>query len=131
MQKEKIFEYVKNKFGSDPEYLWKKYPDYAVFRNRKNHKWYAILMKVSKEKLGFFESGSVDILNVKCDPLMISDLINKTGFLPAYHMNKEHWISIMIGSPNIPESDILNLIFLSYDIVNQKNKRFRDQRECF
>lgn len=31
MRREDIFEYVKEKYQTDPEYLWKKYPNYAYY----------------------------------------------------------------------------------------------------
>lgn len=31
MQREEIFQYVKNQYGTEPEYLWKDNPDAAVF----------------------------------------------------------------------------------------------------
>lgn len=34
--KDEIFKYAKENFGSEPEFLWQKYPDYAVLRSKKN-----------------------------------------------------------------------------------------------
>ena len=45
-----IFEYVKEKYNTEPEYLWAKYPNYAVLRHKENQKWYAIIMDIEKEK---------------------------------------------------------------------------------
>ena len=33
------------------------------------------------------------------EPLMIGPCATKPGVLPAYHMNKEHWITILLDSP--------------------------------
>lgn len=118
MLREEIFEYVKENFGSEPEYLWKKAPNYAVLRNRKNNKWYAIIMDISKEKLGAIGDEKIDIINIKCDPLLIGSLLKQQGFYKAYHMNKEHWITIDISDESISREEILDLINLSYDIVN-------------
>ena len=43
-------------------------------------------------------------------------LRGQRGILPAYHMNKEHWITIVLDSP-FPEEEIYNLINLSYDLT--------------
>ena len=67
MKREEIFQYVKEQYGTEPEYLWKKDPDSAVLRH-KNGKWYAIIMAVEKKILGLEEDGNIDILDVKCDP---------------------------------------------------------------
>ena len=64
MNKEEIFEYVQKQYGTVPEYLWSKLPDSAVLRH-KNGKWYAVLMRVEKSKLGLDGDGTVDILGCK------------------------------------------------------------------
>ena len=34
MKREEIFQYVKEQYGTEPEYLWKKDPDSAVLRHK-------------------------------------------------------------------------------------------------
>ena len=67
MKREEIFQYVKEQYGTEPEYLWKKDPDSAVLRH-KNGKWYAVFMTVEKSKLGLEGNDLVAIMDVKCDP---------------------------------------------------------------
>ncbi len=81
--RESILAYGKEKYQSEAEYLWKDTPDAAVLRHRDNQKWYALVMKVSRTRLGLCEEGEVDILNVKCDPDMVMMLQGTKGFLPA------------------------------------------------
>ena len=57
MKREEIFEYVKNQYGTVPEYLWETSPKSAVLRH-KNGKWYAVLMQVEKSRLGLEEAVS-------------------------------------------------------------------------
>ena len=114
-----IFEFAKKKFDSKPEYLWRKFPDVAILRNNKNKKWYAVIMKVAKRKLGIDEIGDTQIINLKLDPIMISSLISKEGFYPAYHMNKEHWVSIDLNNKKLIGDEVLSLIQLSFEIVNK------------
>ncbi len=113
-----IFEFAEKNFDSKPEYLWRKFPDVAILRNNKNKKWYAVIMKVAKKKLGIDEVGDTKILNLKLAPIMISSLINKEGFYPAYHMNKEHWMSIDLNNKKLIGDEILSLIRLSFEIVD-------------
>ena len=63
MKREEIFRYVKEQYGTEPEYLWKKDPDSAVLRH-KSGKWYAIIMAVEKKTLGLEEDGKIDILDM-------------------------------------------------------------------
>ena len=101
MKREEIFEYVKKQYGTIPEYLWKSSPESAILRHE-NGKWYAAILRVEKSKLGLKEEGSVDIINVKCEPDMVGLLTQTYGFLPGYHMNKKYWITILLdGSVSV------------------------------
>ena len=95
MTKEAIYQYVKEQYGTTPEHLWKRDPKSAVLRH-KNGKWYAVFMNVDKNKLGIPEEGSVDIMNVKCNPELNGFIARTYGIMPGYHMNKAHWISVSI-----------------------------------
>ena len=114
--REEILSYVKKKFNTEPDYPWAKYPNYTVLRHKKNGKWYGLIMNVPRIKLGLTGKGSVEILNLKCDPELNSLLRSQEGVLPAYHMNKEHWITIVLNR-YFPKEDIYNLINLSYDLT--------------
>lgn len=116
MNREEIFEYVKKQYGTLPEYLWSSSPDSAVLRH-KNGKWYAVIMNVEKSKLGLDGNGTVEIMDVKCDPEMTGIIIQTYGFLPGYHMNKQHWITILLDG-TVGESKILDFLDMSYDLID-------------
>lgn len=58
----------------------------------------------------------IDVLNIKCDPMMIGSLRMKEGFFPAYHMNKENWISILLDG-TVSADEIKPLLELSYQLT--------------
>lgn len=117
--RKEVLEYVEKKYNVKAEYPWMKSPEYAVLRHSDNNKWFALVMDISKEKLGINEQELVDVINVKCDPTLIGSLRLKEGFFAAYHMNKEHWITIILDrTVNIDE--IYELIDLSYDLTKKK-----------
>ncbi len=74
------------------------------------------MLVVEKNKLGIDSDDRVDILDVKCDPILIGSLIQNEGYFPAYHMNKTHWITILLDG-SVPKEEIFNLIDLSYDLT--------------
>lgn len=121
-QRERITEYIKETYDTDPEYLWESDPKSAIFRHKGSKKWYALVMNISKEKLGLAESEHADVLNVKCDPLMLGSLLMENGFFPAYHMNKNSWVSVILDN-SVPDDKICFLIGLSYNSVTPKRKR--------
>ena len=114
--RDKVFNYVKETFGTSPEYLWQNTPDTAVLRHSENKKWYAIIMDISKRKLGIDSDEFVDIINVKCDPILISSLINNDGYFRAYHMNKTNWITVLLDG-TIDLEKIISLINFSYELT--------------
>ncbi len=119
MTRQEIFTYVKTKYRTDPDYPWSD-PN-AVLRHTKSRKWYGLVMEVGRDRLGLPGSGTVDILNVKCDPALGGFLRTREGFHPAYHMNKEKWLTIRLDG-SVPEEEIKNLIDLSYDLTAEKKK---------
>ena len=116
--KDAILRYAGEQYGSQPEYLWKKYPGYAVLRHQGHAKWYAVMMNVEKSKLGLDGGGMVDILDVKCDKVLIGSLLDNKGFLPAYHMNKANWISVLLDG-SVSTEEITLLLDMSYQLTGK------------
>lgn len=115
----KVFEYVKENYGTNPEYLWAKTPEYAVLRRDDNSKWYAAVMNIPKRYLGIDSDEITDIIDVKCDKLMLGSLLMSDGFYPAWHMNKNCWITAMLDG-SVSESMIFGLIDMSFKLAGKK-----------
>ncbi len=120
----KITEYIRKKYGAEPERLWLRWPDYTVFRHADNEKWFGIIMDVSRERLGLCGKGPVDIINVKIpDPRLIELLIHKEGYLRGYHQSKGNWLSILLDG-SVPEKEIAALVDMSFmATASAKEKR--------
>ena len=114
-----IFDYVAKRYETQPEYLWQDSPQYAVLRNKRNAKWYAIVMNVAKEKLGLHSQEIIDIINIQCDPIFIGSLLKESGYVKAYHMNKEKWITVFLDG-TVPLEEIKSMIDFSYEITDKK-----------
>ncbi len=119
MSRQEIFRWVKRQYGTEPDYPWQ--DDNAVLRHRKNRKWYGLIMGVGRHGLGLSGEGEAEVLNVKCDPELIGALRTQPGFLPAYHMNKAQWISILLDG-TVPEKEIRNLLDMSYGLTEPKKR---------
>lgn len=117
-----VFRYAAEQYGTLPEYPWARLPDHAVLRRQNNRKWFALLMPVGRDKLGLPGDGMVDVLNVKCDPLLTGALRREPGILPAYHMNKDKWISVLLDG-TVPQEEIFRLIDLSYQLTGAAARR--------
>ena len=118
--KDAVFTYIKKKYKVSPEFPWKRYPDNAVFRHSDNNKWFALVMEVGGDKLGVNNADYIPVINVKIDDMFLRDmLIRQAGIIPAYHMNKEHWITILLDG-TVQKQTICDLIDISYDLTNKK-----------
>ena len=116
MERSELFEWVKETYGTAPEYPWNDWN--AVLRHAESKKWYAVILEVSVQKLGLAGNQIIDILNVKSDPLLIGSLRSKQGYFPAYHMNKEKWVSIALDG-SVPDDEIKNLLDMSYKLTRK------------
>ena len=125
-QRERITQYIQDTYGTEAEYLWADSPDSAVFRHPASRKWYAIIMGALPERLDLPAGRTLDVMNVKCSTIMIGSLLATKGFLPAYHMNKNHWISIVLDN-SVSDDQIIPLLELSYDSVAPKRRKKRPQ----
>lgn len=121
MNRTQVFEYIAKQYGVEPEYLWARTPNCAIFRHSINRKWFAAVLDVTGNKLGLSSNYLVDTLLLKCDPILKSSLINSETIFPGYHMNKEHWITVLLSS-QIKKEKVCNLIDLSYNLTKQGAK---------
>ena len=121
-QLDELFVYAKDYLGSEPEYLWDSYPDACVLRHQDNKKWHAVIMHISRSKLGLSGEDIVDILDVKCDPQLLGSMLGKEGCHPAYHMNKSHWLTVRLDG-TVPFDEIVGLLEMSYNITKKKLTR--------
>jgi len=108
MNKEEIIEYcltLKNTYKDCP---FSDDFESVTMKHCENKKWFALLMNVN-ERL---------YLNIKTDP-NYSDILRNTYdyIIPAYHMNKEHWNTIILDG-TIPDETIKCMIAESYDLVS-------------
>ena len=112
-----VIDYCNNKYGENHVNPFKKHPDILAMVNEKN-KWYALFLDVEYNKLNknIDITTKVKILNLKYPTDNISDIIDNQNIFPAYHMNKKHWISIVLDK-NIKMETIKKLIDISYSLV--------------
>jgi len=123
--KDWLTDYILNAYGVAPDYPFAASPETAAFRNPGNKKWFALLMgRLPKKFLGINDDGQADILNLKCDPVMTFSLIDNQKIFRAYHMNKEHWISVPLDGP-ISTDELAFLVDMSYRLVEKTGKKRR------
>lgn len=119
MERDELFLWAKETYGTEPDYPWNDWN--AVLRHSENQKWYSVILEVNTKKLGLSDDRMTDVVNVKCDPALIGSLRNREEYFPAYHMNKENWLSILLDGA-VPRDEIQKLITLSYELTSTGKK---------
>jgi len=110
-----LIKYVKEEYEVKPEYLWGDSPNTFVFKH-KEAKWFGIVMDIPYNKIGIDSKEIVYVLNVKVPTEEIPNLLKISGIVPAYHMNKKYWISILLDG-SVDLKIITNLINTSYELT--------------
>ncbi len=144
VQTERLAASIESLYGDRPEHLFEKYPEIAVFRDQRVKKWYSAVMAVSAGQLQtkkqtdkqkavkepeteqnqpavnpadrYDAKASVEIMNLKLAPENVERLQKVPGYYPAYHMNKKHWITVLLDG-TLPDEDILALIAESHTLA--------------
>lgn len=118
MRKQEFFKYCYDEYGVTPDYPFENDFETAVLRHIDNHKWFALLMHISRRKLGVDSDEIIDVVNLKLPIEMFGSFDASDGVYPAYHMNKLHWISVSL--PDTPNDVIQFLLNASFESTKAK-----------
>ena len=121
MTKQSFFDLCLSLYSTAPDYPFDEDFETAVLRHTDNRKWYAIVMKVSRRKFGFDSDGVIDVVNLKLPTEMFGSFGAADGVYPAYHMNKLHWISVLL--PDTPDDVVQFLVNVGVEATKWVNKR--------
>ena len=122
MNREELEAYILNHYSTEPDYPWADTPRAAVFRHASNRKWFALVTEVPRDKLGLAGTEKLDIVNFKCDPVLIASLRGETGIFPAYHMNKTHWNTVDVNG-GLEEETLRGMIDHSWELTAPRERR--------
>lgn len=114
--REEVFAFVEDEYGVVPDYPWPKTPDHAVMRHPLNRKWFAVALLVRRDVLGLPGEGNIDVLNVKCEEVMLASFLTRPGIFPGYHMSKGKWLTILLDG-TVPLDEICMMIRMSYNLT--------------
>ena len=120
MTKQEFFSYCLNTYSTSPDYPFDEDFETAVLRHADNRKWYALVMKVSRRKFGFESDEVIDVVNLKIPTEMFGSFGASEGVYPAYHMNKLHWVSVLL--PDASDDVVQFLVNVSFEATKSKTK---------
>ncbi|MBR3880302.1 MAG: MmcQ/YjbR family DNA-binding protein [Mailhella sp.] len=124
MKREELFKYAFEAWGVLPDHPFRQFPECAVLRHGVDGKWFAVVMPVPFDRLDASKRGEsdiVDVVNLKCQPPLVTMFLEREGVFPAYHMNRRHWVSIVLDS-SFPGEELFELLSLSRKLTAGKRR---------
>lgn len=121
MTRQAFLDYCLDTYGTAADYPFDEDFETAVFRHANNRKWYAIMMRVPRRKFGIDSDEMVDVVNLKLPLEMFGSFGAADGVYPAYHMNKVHWISVLL--PDAADDLVEFLVSASYEATREKKQK--------
>lgn len=125
MIKQEFLRYCLDMYGTSPDYPFDENFETAVLRHTSNKKWFALVMRVSRRKFGLNSDEVIDVVNLKLPTEMFGSFGAMDGVYPAYHMNKLHWISVLL--PEAPDDVVRFLVSVSFEATKGKHKPQNDR----
>lgn len=121
-----ICEEIRKNYAMKEARPWRDLPEYITFSDPETGKWFALFMTIGKDKLGLPVglpgTENIDILDVKAAPDFILLMAGRDGILPAYHMNRRNWITVLLDG-SVKTEQVLDLIDASYRIVTDSPRK--------
>lgn len=114
----RIIDHIRNTYGDELEFLWRKFPENAIVRRRDKKKWYAALLVVPRFKLTGDSEERVEILNLRVCPDDLEHLVDNRSRFPGYHMNKKNWATFCLDG-SIPFDELTTRLETSYRLVRK------------
>ena len=125
--REAMLRYALESYGTEPDCPFAGDTDSLVLRHEGTGKWFALLMRVKKSALGLGGEERIDVMNVKVDPALAVSLREREGILPAYHMNKERWVSVLLNG-SVPMPLACALMDMSFEATLGMKRRSKAGR---
>lgn len=118
MTKQEFINHCINAYGTVPDFPFEDDFVTTALRHTDTRKWYALVMHVSRRKFGQENDERVDVVNLKMPVEMFGSFGPAEGVYPAYHMNKLHWISVLLS--DAPDGLIQFLTNVSFETTKKK-----------
>ncbi|MBO5312658.1 MAG: MmcQ/YjbR family DNA-binding protein [Clostridia bacterium] len=122
MNRLELEDLIRSSFGVVADYPFEEDFTTGVFRHKDNKKWFAIAMRIPKKRLGLDGDEVVDIVNLKCGEELCSSLWQEPGFFPAYHMNKTHWVSVLLNG-EAEDDAVIFALNVSFELTSKKKRQ--------
>ncbi|EHI73520.1 Uncharacterized protein conserved in bacteria [Streptococcus criceti] len=103
--KRELLDWLVDLTGAEEAYPFtrEKSKDTPVIRHRRNQKMLALVTQ---------KDGKL-LLNLKLQPEQVEMMMDTKGVIPAYHMNKKHWLSVLVNETELSEPELEAMVLES------------------
>lgn len=133
-QYERMAELIFKRYGVKPDFPWREFPKYEVFRHPDNRKWFGLIMNIPPKRLyekhpsekgrlpaSILDKKEIYILDLKMPGAEVPELDKREGIFPGYHMDAKYWISVLLEDI-LQDSFIMKLVEQSYDLTLKEDR---------
>lgn len=110
-----VIDYITKKYNDELEFLWEKFDNNAIWRNKKNNKWYGLILTIPENKLGFDSEREIEIIDLRYEKDKVDEVVDNVNIFKGYHMNKNSWITIKLDY-SIDNKSLFKFIDDSYEL---------------
>ena len=123
-QTNRITAEIARRYGEKPDFPWEE--NFGVFRFPENRKWYGLIMDIPLKKLTHDDADEelVNVMNLKINGPSPEELFCRPGIYPAYHMNHQKWLSVLLND-TLSDEEVLGLIDASRQSILPKKKSLK------
>ena len=131
-QSNRIAARIFEQYGDRPDFPWKKFPHYGVFRHQATRKWYGLIMNIPPARLygrdplqrlrlqqSIAARPEIEILNLKMPANEIAAINTTDGIFPGYHLNAKYWVSVLLEDV-LPDDRNMELTGTSYAVTSPR-----------
>lgn len=123
-QTAEVMTYARETYGDEPEFLWEKLSDSAILRRKDSQKWYAVLMPLSKRKLGLPSDEIAEIIDLRIHPSQMAGTVDNARYFPGWHMNKKSWYTVVLDG-SVPTEELCRRMDESYALASGTGRSAR------
>lgn len=120
-QANRLATWINQKFHDQPEFVFKKLPDYAAFREPQSQKWYGLVMNIPWSRLtdkGAHGKDKVEVIDLRCPSQQQPALLKQDGVFPGYHLSKKNWICVTLDD-TLPDVAIKEMVQASRHLLTK------------
>lgn len=122
MTLDEVEKHILSTYAADTCFPFEKDRSVTVFERADNKKWFAAVKNIGCRFVDVDREGRIDILNVRLDPRAVASLRSREGFRPAWRMNQNNWVTILLDG-TVADEEIIALIGNAFNEAGLKGRK--------